>query len=102
MLKSSGPKKTLSLVDPKKRSLRSNTVIEVNKETALPNEGTATKKRERKAVEKASEAKENGDESAPTKGKDFTFLMKNKYKKNKDKKKRKRGRPSKAEKEAEA
>jgi len=48
-LKSGGARKTLSLVDPQKRSLRSNTVIEKPVEAS----GTGdTKKREKKAQEK--------------------------------------------------
>ena len=77
-----------SSVDPKKRSLRSNTVIDQEKTSTTPSKDTPSKKREVKAKtkkEKKIANQENQSESPPTKGKDFSFLLKSKYKKKKAK-----------------
>lgn len=85
--------KTLSLVDPvkaqsnKKRSLRSNTVI-----TAPADKKQTPKKREKKIQSKVMQVKDDDECGAPpTKGKDFSYLLKNKYKKSKSKKSKKGG-----------
>ncbi|TNV84120.1 hypothetical protein FGO68_gene4153 [Halteria grandinella] len=83
-------KKTLCLASKsdsessKKRSLRSNTVIEkveaIQVQSKSKKDGTkAEKKRDRKKQRNSAE------ESPPTKGKDFTYLLKNKYKQKKKK-----------------